>query len=66
MTQAARIVSAIRKRPMTYVELNCLGISASWWKRLAESGHKYLKPGEQIVRKPGRDGLVRIGVVRVS
>jgi len=27
-------------------------------------GHRYLRDGEQIVRKPGKDGLLRIGIAR--
>jgi hypothetical protein len=62
MTQAAQLVAAIRRKPMTYLELEALRISTCPWRRLSESGHRHLKPGEQIVRKAGKDGLVRIGI----
>jgi hypothetical protein len=64
MTQAERLIAAIRRRPMTYGEILDLHISTSFWRRLSESGHKYLKPGERIERKAGRDGLLRLRVVR--
>lgn len=66
MTQAHLLVNAIRRRPMTYLELEALKVSACPWKRISESGHRWLKAGEQIVRKTGRDGLVRIAVVRAA
>ena len=62
MTQAARLVEAIRSRPLTYLELEALKISSCPWKRLAESGYRHLMLGERIERKTGLDGLVRIGV----
>lgn len=64
MTQAARLVAAIRRKAMTYLELEDLKVSSCPWKRLSESGHRHLKPGERIERKLGRDGLIRIGIKR--
>ena len=66
MTQAETLVKAIRRKAMTYGDLESLRVSTCPWKRLSESGHKFLRPGEQIVRKVGRDGLVRIGVGKVE
>jgi len=66
MTQAERIVQAIRRKPMTWGEIEALRISTCPWVRLQESGHRFLRPGEAIVRKMGRDGLVRIKVERVD
>lgn len=66
MTQAEQLVRAIRRRAMTYGDLEALRVSTCPWKRLEEAGHRFLKPGEQIVRKVGRDGLVRIGVAKVE
>lgn len=63
MTQSERLIEAIRPRPLTYMELQDLHISTSPHKRLSESGHKYLEPGERIEHRVGEDGLVRIGVV---
>lgn len=67
MTQAERIVSAIRaagRRGMTWGDIEALRVSTCPWVRLAESGHRFLRAGEQIVRKAGRDGLVRVRIVR--
>ena len=62
MTQAEQIVRAIRRKPMTWGEIEALRVSTCPWVRLAESGHRFLRDGEQITRKVGRDGLVRIGI----
>lgn len=66
MTQAQRLISAIRRRRtgMTYGELQDLHISTSPQKRLAEAGERYLRPGERLARKTGADGLVRFVVER--
>lgn len=67
MTQAAQIIAAIRRarsKGLTYLELEMLRISSSPWRRLSESGHRYLKAGERLTRKTGRDGLVRFVVAR--
>lgn len=67
MTQAAQLIAAIRRtrgRGLTYLELELLRVSTSPWKRISEAGHRYLRAGEQIVRKTGRDGLVRIALAR--
>ena len=64
MTQAETLVKAIRRKAMTYGDMEALRISTCPWKRLSESGHLYLRPGEQITRKVGRDGLVRIGIAK--
>ncbi len=64
MTQAEKIVRAIRRRAMTWGEIEALRVSTCPWVRLAESGHRFLQPGEQIVRRVGRDGLVRVGIAR--
>jgi hypothetical protein len=66
MTQAQALVNALRRRAMTYGELEALRISTCPWKRLSESGHMHLKAGEQIKRHTGRDGLVRISVVKAK
>ncbi|WP_457325607.1 hypothetical protein [Roseateles sp. P5_E11] len=67
MTQAHRIVNAIRSaraKGLTWGEIEALRISTCPWVRLAESGHRFLRAGERITRKTGRDGLVRIVVAR--
>jgi hypothetical protein len=68
MTQAAQLIAALRRRKagMTYGELQDLHISTSPQKRLAEAGHRYLKDGERLTKKTGRDGLVRFVLARVE
>lgn len=63
MTQAEKIVRELRKGWRTWCELQHLWIQSPW-KRLAESGNKYLRPSERIDRKVGSDGLIRLRVVR--
>ena len=63
-THAEQLVQAIRHKAMTYGDLEALKVSTCPWKRLSEAGHRYLRKGEQIVRKTGRDGLVRIGIAK--
>jgi hypothetical protein len=62
MTHAEQLIRAIRRKAMTYGDLEALRISTCPWKRLEEAGHRFLRDGEQITRKVGRDGLVRIGI----
>lgn len=67
MTHAQQLVQAIRsagRRGMTDGDLEVLRISACPWKRLGESGRRYLRQGESLVRKLGRDGLKRWAVVK--
>lgn len=67
MTQAAQLIAAIRqskKRGMTYGELEALRVSTCPWRRLIESGHRYLRGGERLERRKGIDGLVRFVVTR--
>lgn len=63
MTQAEQIIRELRSGWRTWCQLERLWIQAPW-KRLAEAGHKFLKPGERIERKTGADGLIRLRVVR--
>lgn len=62
MTQAEKIVRELRKGWRTWCQLQQLWSQAPW-KRLAESGHKHLKPGERIERKTIR-GLIHLRVTR--
>lgn len=66
MTHAEQLIRVLRTGWKTWGDLEATRVSAHPWKRLGESGHKYLKPGEQIVRKVGRDGLLRLKVVRLQ
>lgn len=62
MTQAEKIVRELRHGWRSWWHLQRLfGCSPN--KRLAESGHKYLKPGERIERAV-REGLVHLRVTR--
>lgn len=66
-TQAAQLVAALRKRPMTYGDLLALRVSTSPWKRLSEAAHLYLKPHEKLDRfKRERDGLTVFKIVRAT
>lgn len=67
MTQAQQLINAIRRagrRGMTWGDIEALRVSTCPWVRIAESGHRFLRAGEQIVRKTGRDGLVRLSIAR--
>ena len=45
-TQGRRIIERLKRRPMTSMQIQMLGISTCWWKRVAESLHE----DEQLVR----------------
>lgn len=67
MTHAQQLVLAIRRagrRGMTYLELEMLRVSTSPWKRVSEAGHRYLRKGERLARKVGKDKLTRFVIVR--
>lgn len=68
MTQAERIINALRasRTGLTYGEMQDLHISTSPHRRLSpdERPERFLRKGERIVRKTGRDGLVRVAVVK--
>jgi len=62
-THAQKLLSALRRRSMTYMELLQLGVSTCPHKRLAEGAH-HLKPGERLERKKNAHGLVVLRVTR--
>ena len=65
MTHAAQLIEVMRgQRWWTTGDLEALRISQCPWRRLSESGHRWLKPGEYIARKVGPDGLLRMRVER--
>ncbi len=67
MTQAAKLIEAIRragKSGITWGDLEALRISTCPWVRLKESGHRWLREGERLTSRVGRDGLVRNVIVR--
>jgi len=66
VTQAEQLIRAIRSKRsgMTYLELEMLKVSSCPWRRISEAGHRFLRAGERITRRTGRDGLKRIAIVR--
>jgi hypothetical protein len=63
MTQAEKLIRALRRGWHTYGDLQALRISTCPWVRLNTTGWKYLKSGEYIERKVIK-GLMRLRVVR--
>ncbi len=45
-TQGRRLIAALKRKPMTSMELQMLGISTCWWKRVQES----LGPNERLIK----------------
>jgi len=67
MTQAKKLIQAIRKRGgkgLTYGELEALKVSTCPWRRITESGASHLMEGEVLQRLTGDDGLVRFVIVK--
>jgi len=65
MTQAQQLINVMRgRRWWTTGDLQATRISQCPWKRLAESGAQYLRKGQRIETKIGRDGLKRWRVVK--
>lgn len=61
MTQGRTLIAALKRKAMTYGEMQRLGISTSPQKRVVES----LRPDEQIV-KGERRGLVTWRVIKAT
>jgi hypothetical protein len=61
-TQGRRLIAALKRTPMTYGEMQRLGVSTSPQKRVMEQ----LREDEQVIRAKGADGLVRWRVVRAT
>jgi hypothetical protein len=61
-TQGRRLIAAMKRRPMTYGDMQALCISTSPQKRVMEC----LQPDEQIIKALGADGLVRWRVVSAT
>lgn len=64
-TQAERLFVHLRRKAMTYGDMEALRISSCPWKRL-EDGQRHLKEGEQLVKGANKDGLVTFKVVKVK
>ena len=60
-TQGRCLISALKSRPHTYMQMLAHGISTSPWRRVLEC----LRDDEQLLKTPGKDGLVRWSVRRV-
>lgn len=64
MTHTEQLLAALRKRWLTWGDMEALRISACPWRRLSESAHRYLRDGERIERRTRKDGLLELRVVR--
>ena len=64
MTQGQQLIKHLRKQWMTYGDLEALRISTCPWKRISEAEKRHLREGERIARRIGKDGLLRLRVVR--
>jgi hypothetical protein len=51
-TQGRRIIARLKRKPMTYLEMNMLGISVSPQKRVMES----LRGGERVIKGVDKRG----------
>jgi hypothetical protein len=58
-TQGRRLIAMLKRRAMTYLEMNLTGISVCPQKRVAEC----LRDDERIVKATGPDGRLRWRVV---
>jgi hypothetical protein len=61
-TQGRRLIEAIKRKPMTYLEMNMLGISVCPHKRIAES----LLQDEQLLKGADYDGHTTWRVVAAT
>ena len=50
-SQGRRIIEALKRKPMTSMQILQLGISTCWWKRVAE----VLGPYEELAKFPTLD-----------
>lgn len=64
MTHTQQLLAALRRRWMTWGDMEALRVTTCPWKRLGESAHRYLKAGERIERRTRADGLLELRVVR--
>ena len=60
-SQGQRLVALLKRRAYTCMQLQMLGISTAWWKRVAET-LKHM-PDHHLYSVKGRDGLMRYRVV---
>lgn len=60
--QGRRLIALLKERPMTYMEMNMLGISVSPQKRIKEQ----LLPGERLNKGTDKAGRTTWRVVEVA
>ena len=63
MTQGRRLIEHLKRRAMTYGEMQALGISTSPHRRVAESLDE---TREKLVKTKGHDNLIRWRVRRLT
>ncbi len=51
-TQGRRLIAALKRTPMTSMQLQMLGVSTCWWKRVRESLTEKENLIECLPRKP--------------
>ena len=61
-TQGRRLITLLKRRPMSYLDMQATCISTSPQKRIMEC----LQPDEQLIKALGADGLVRWWVVSAT
>ena len=61
-TQGRRLIAALKRRPMTYGDMQALGISTSPQKRVMEC----LRDDEQLLKGTDSRGLIRWRVVAAA
>jgi predicted transcriptional regulator len=65
-TQGRRLIAALKRKPMTSMELQMMGVSTCWWKRVSES----LQEDEKLLdhwRKTVNGKTIKVyGVVKAS
>jgi hypothetical protein len=65
-TQGRRLIAALKRKPHTSMDLQMLGISTCWWKRVAEA----LREDERLVdhwRRRDNNRYIKVyGVVKVN
>lgn len=61
-TQGRKLIEHLKRRPMTYGEMQMLGISTSPQKRVIESLYR----NERVIKTKGHDSLVRWKVKTIT
>jgi hypothetical protein len=61
-TQGRCIIEAIKRRPMTYMQMLALGVSTCPWRRVAEG----LREHERLIKREDGHGHITWRVVEVK